>query len=356
MGKLLSFVIPVYNSNDTLEECVNSIIKQVNGEEVEILIVDDGSGMECRELCDAIAENHKDMVHVLHKRNGGSLSARLLGGGASIGDYIIYVDADDVLLDGALSRIRRDITSGADLYLYDYTMDAVGGEASCVIKIMPYNQVMLFEGENKKEVYSAFMGGMMNTVCACAIKANVLKTSSLSCPEKKIKHGEDRLQKLFLLLNADRIVYIPHSFYHYRWFQGTQGEEVRLGKFDLRVYEDFCLTWQAEREHYDLMGFSEKDKLQYDGKKLSRVCGLIETSFDKNEISIVTLTKLVNTLSENELFRQISSKESRSTQRSHVNNIASMIRRNHAKSLICYLKICCKLRGLLYGRAKRRAG
>ena len=89
----ISVIVPVYNEVLYLEECVSSICNQTY-ENLEIILVDDGSSSPCREMCDEYADRDK-RIRVIHKENGGSLSARRRGIEEATGDYVAFVDSDD---------------------------------------------------------------------------------------------------------------------------------------------------------------------------------------------------------------------------------------------------------------------
>lgn len=90
---MISVIVPVYNTKEYLERCVNSLLKQTY-QDMEIILVDDGSTDGSGEICDRFAEQDR-RVRVLHKENGGSSSARNLGIENAEGDYIGFVDSDD---------------------------------------------------------------------------------------------------------------------------------------------------------------------------------------------------------------------------------------------------------------------
>ena len=346
----LSFIIPVYNSEETLKECVDSILYQQK-EDIEIIIVDDGSIESCGKLCDEIAKANQKMVKIMHKKNGGSLSARLAGIQEARGKYIVYVDSDDIILPGAIDHIYTDIQNNADLYVYDYIMDSVGGLFSSDIKILNYNFSVLFEKSNKKEISTAFMKGMMNTVCASVIRKTLIEKSMLLIQQnEKIKHGEDRLQKLFLLISADTIMYIPYAFYHYRWFTGTQGEDVRIGNFNKDIYKNFCITWPIERKNYSLLGFSKLESEIYDGEKLSKICSLFENAYIKKKYKNVEFAELVNILSKDELFIDLSRKGGTKNVRLHIRITTYLISHAKIRMLMIYWELCHKLRSILYAK------
>ena len=89
----ISIIVPVYNAEKYLNECVDSILNQ-DFTDFELLLVNDGSKDNSGHLCDKYA--HKDnRVRVFHKENGGVSSARNLGLDNAIGEYIVFIDSDD---------------------------------------------------------------------------------------------------------------------------------------------------------------------------------------------------------------------------------------------------------------------
>jgi glycosyltransferase involved in cell wall biosynthesis len=92
-GPKVSVIIPVYQVENFLRRCVDSVLGQTL-RDIEIILVDDGSPDQCPEICDAYAEAH-DNVRVIHKKNGGLSSARNAGMRAASGKYVLFVDSDD---------------------------------------------------------------------------------------------------------------------------------------------------------------------------------------------------------------------------------------------------------------------
>jgi len=90
---LISVIVPVYNTKAYLPRCVSSILNQTYGK-LDVILVDDGSTDGTGILCDELAEQDS-RIHVFHKENGGSSSARNLGIGNARGDYLAFIDSDD---------------------------------------------------------------------------------------------------------------------------------------------------------------------------------------------------------------------------------------------------------------------
>jgi len=111
---LLSFVLPVYNVENELDECMESILSQM-GEQCEIILVDDGSTDRSGYICDTYCGTY-DCVTAMHKPNGGLSSARNAGLEAAQGQYVAFVDSDDRIVSGAVPQIIAWIgTNDADI-------------------------------------------------------------------------------------------------------------------------------------------------------------------------------------------------------------------------------------------------
>lgn len=112
---LVSIVIPVYNTVRYLGDCIESV-KNQSYPKLEILLIDDGSEYHCADLCDYFAQQD-ERINVIHKRNGGVSDARNLGTTLASGEYITYVDSDDIIsstmiidLLGALLKSDSDVS------------------------------------------------------------------------------------------------------------------------------------------------------------------------------------------------------------------------------------------------------
>ena len=107
MAVLLSIIVPVYNVKPYLDRCVNSLLRQdLDKEEYEIILVDDGSTDGGREFCDMIAARERN-VKVFHQTNQGLSCARNTGMRMASGKYLQFVDSDDYLTENALGRLVR---------------------------------------------------------------------------------------------------------------------------------------------------------------------------------------------------------------------------------------------------------
>lgn len=123
-----SIVVPVYNVEDYLEECVNSVCSQTY-RDIEIILVDDGSPDRCPEICDYLAKVD-ERIQVIHKKNEGSSSARNIGLDMATGEYILFLDSDDYWNEkNALNNLYSEIlkyNSSADVVVYQTILEYPG--------------------------------------------------------------------------------------------------------------------------------------------------------------------------------------------------------------------------------------
>lgn len=105
---LISVIVPVYKTENYLDECILSLLNQTY-DNLEIILVDDGSPDRCPEICDSWAEKNS-RIRVIHKQNGGSSSARNMGIENAHGDYIGFVDSDDFFDTRMYEKLYKGIS------------------------------------------------------------------------------------------------------------------------------------------------------------------------------------------------------------------------------------------------------
>ena len=126
----ISVIVPVYNVEDYLPRCIDSILAQ-DYEDFELLLIDDGSTDKGGHICDGYAK-HDVRVRVFHKENGGVSSARNLGLDNAVGEFVAFVDSDDYVESAYLSDLVSDMTRefGTDLVIQKtYMADSLDASA-----------------------------------------------------------------------------------------------------------------------------------------------------------------------------------------------------------------------------------
>lgn len=141
--KLLSFAVPCYNSEAYMEKCIESLL--VGGEEVEILIIDDGSKDRTAEIADGYAEKYPTIVKAIHKENGGHGSAVNTGIANATGLYFKVVDSDDWVKEEVYRQILaklHELTGGEttlDMLISNFVYEKAGEKHK---KVMRYRHAL----------------------------------------------------------------------------------------------------------------------------------------------------------------------------------------------------------------------
>lgn len=116
---MISVIIPVYNVEEYLERCVNSVLKQTYND-LEIILVDDGSTDNSGKICDEL-KNKDDRIIVIHKENQGLSASRNIGIEKATGEYITFVDSDDYILEDMYETLYKNlIRNDADISMCKY--------------------------------------------------------------------------------------------------------------------------------------------------------------------------------------------------------------------------------------------
>lgn len=200
MKPLISVIVPVYKAEDTLGNCVGSILKQAN-RDFELLLIDDGSPDGCGAICDAYAAKDS-RVRVWHKENGGVSTARNLGIEMACGDWIVFVDADDLVGEGFFNLLYE----GAD---YDWV---IGGYKTVPRGRVYYNFDASFKDGTMGDFVARHLGN--GYVWGKFYKASILRKYAIRFRTDWVVF-EDLLFNLDYILRCDSIRMLPACLYFY---------------------------------------------------------------------------------------------------------------------------------------------
>ena len=133
----VSIIVPVYNAEKYLQECVESVLCQTLSD-IELILVDDGSSDGSKELCDELAKNHSGTcLRVIHQANSGVSAARNAGIRAAEGEFLLFTDSDDYVEPDYLEKMAAlQENSDADLVLCGYHHLYDGAD---IVKVFPAN-------------------------------------------------------------------------------------------------------------------------------------------------------------------------------------------------------------------------
>ena len=246
----VSIIVPVYNAEKYLQECVSSILNQTLSD-LELILVDDGSTDSSPALCDHYAAEDV-RVKVIHKANGRAASARNAGLRTAAGEYVAFVDSDDWISPVMYEKMLQ---TGADVTLCDYVR--FRGE-----KEFPFTQPNVTAGfynkaQIRKKIYPHLvMDGIEYPITisnwAMLIKRDIIVKNQLSYRED-ILISEDAPFGSEVLYCADSFAYLKgERFYHYRMTEGSASKIYKSWWWDssLKINEE-TENFFSKCEDYD---------------------------------------------------------------------------------------------------------
>lgn len=206
-----SIIVPIYNVGEYLKEMLQSIDAQ-SYRDYELILVDDGSTDICPGLCDTYCSEHSEAI-VVHKPNGGLISARRTGLQHVSGEYVLFVDADDMLKENALQEINNVIEEhSSDIVIYN--ADIFDGQER-----MAFFEHELPQGpvSDKNIIYDKlFLTYSMNSMCLKAMKTGIIDIGNDYRDFYSCSVAEDLLQSVPVYKAADSIYYLDKTLYDYR--------------------------------------------------------------------------------------------------------------------------------------------
>lgn len=210
MSDLISVIIPVYNVEDYLDRCITSVINQTYNN-LEIILVDDGSTDSSGKKCDDYAIKDK-RIKVLHKENGGVSSARNAGIDIATGEYIGFVDSDDVLeLNMYELLINNALKYGTKLSCCQIQTKNIDGSVTEIDKTKSklFNKLEIVNGF----FFNDFIKNFIVSPCNKIISKNTLTDNNIRF--KKYSFAEDFLFIFEVLTKVENVYYDSTVGYHY---------------------------------------------------------------------------------------------------------------------------------------------
>lgn len=253
---LFSVVVPVYNVEKYLEDCLESIICQIDdNENHEIILVDDGSTDKSGIICDEYKKTYPDLIKVFHNTNHGLLLTRRYGYEHATGEYIINCDSDDRLEKDMFVQLREAIRKydAPDIILFNYYSFTEN------TKEKGYTDIFTKEDDcrvNKEDVLKEFMlQHSVVSMCGKVCRRTCIDVDRDYTDFAKVSNGEDTLQSIELFNNANTFVYLNQALYDYRMGSGM------TRKFDPNYYFGFKVVLENIERQKDAWNLPEFNQL-----------------------------------------------------------------------------------------------
>lgn len=266
----ISIIIPIYNVENYIEKCFESIIRQKNMYEVEIICIDDGSTDASGTICDQYAEKDK-RFKVIHKKNEGVAVARNIGLEIAKGKYIAWIDPDDYISENWYEEIIKLINSDIDIIFFDFVEVIEGrlnakifGKVSGYIEKKDFINELVIDQKIQSQLWSK------------VIKKELYKGIKMPVDLRIL---EDFAVLHYIVERAKKIYYIKDKLYFYRIrnksltdkmdldnsYQGYLLAKKRYDFFEIRKYNvsklGYLLHALTVCNKYWLMKINKKDYL-----------------------------------------------------------------------------------------------
>ena len=226
----LSVIVPVYNVEKYLAQCLTSIVDQTY-RDLEIIIVDDGSTDNSLQICEGFAANDS-RISVIHQINGGVSVARNTGIEVATGDYLTFVDSDDWLDNEMYEKMVEQIkkSPGLDIVMCDSTLFTKNFEIKSTdfIRKGHYSKPQIVS-----ELYPVLLVtedlGKIPIISACTIliKRDIL-VSHLIRFDQDLRYGEDYLFMPEVMIHTHSFYYLKGThYYHYRQYEGSRSKKLQ---------------------------------------------------------------------------------------------------------------------------------
>lgn len=287
MSALISVIIPIYNVEKYLRQCVDSVLAQSHTN-IEIILVDDGATDGCPQICDSY-EQKDARIKVVHKKNGGLSDARNVGLELAHGKYVCFFDSDDV--------VHRDIITE----LYQACVQSDADISTCYFERFTDSHIEKDEGKVQnedytgKELISRIYRGQGEKIAFVAwnklYKKSLFETHNITYPVGK--HHEDTYTTYKLLYYAKSICIVPKELYFYRVRQGS----IMNSMFSMKRLEDIdarkeAIEFYKNLHENDLVRMAVNDyfasSIRTYGDAHKSICKKAETKIVTNCCSVWT--------------------------------------------------------------------
>lgn len=299
-----SILIPVYNAEKYIAECLESVLSQKICD-YEVVIIDDGSTDKSLAICQEYSQKNPQ-IRLYSQVNGGGIfytREKLLN--YAKGEYSLFLDADDYWEKDLLQKVEQVLgNNGYDCLLFDWNMVEEGKDKKqiqsngCVAKT-------LFTDSNKKDLFSVFINaGTLNNLWSKVFKTDILKGLNFQ-KYPNIKMGEDMVMVSYLFENSRTVYNLGERLYNYRILNSSLTRTFLMYKKG-----EFVVCYEAVKQSLVNLGYDKDEKLkkQLITQVLNSFAGTImyaQTKIIGRENEFVTMLKI---LREDEKFIDLTGK------------------------------------------------
>lgn len=274
-NSLISVIVPIYNVQVYLRSCIDSILAQTY-RNIEIILVDDGSLDNCPAICDEYARKDNRVI-VVHKKNGGLSDARNAGIKRSKGDYLAFVDSDDLVSKDFIEILYEAVSSCSTKLAICFVQCFYDEQ-----KLIDKKKSSCFSMLDKKKTLQQFCSLDFNEstpyISACSKMYHRSLFENISFPIGKIY--EDVYTGYRIIDQVDIVAVVSCPLYYYR-----MRNDGIMGRKETHPYQDVLEPYQSAIEYFDRTNQPDLASLFYSPLLMREIYRYwVAKVVDKNEI------------------------------------------------------------------------
>ena len=265
----VSIVIPIYNTAKYLDKCLTSVITQ-SYQNIEIILVNDGSTDDCKSICDNYAKKDKRII-VLNQKNSGVSASRNNGIKVASGKYLCFLDSDDFIHPDYVQCLINNIKEN--------TLSV------CQMETFKNDVIPLKNIEEKKEfdryhfIYLSSMY-LLNTPCCKLYNLDVIKTNKIYF-DTGLSLGEDLMFNLNYMQYIDKIIVDMQKLYYYR-----KDDNLSLStSYNPKMFDIQLLLYDSFTKFFIKTKMQQEELCIFDSFRFSTLKIIVENEFRNKKIS-----------------------------------------------------------------------
>ena len=232
----ISVVVPIYNVENYLRQCIESLLAQTFTP-YEVILVDDGSTDGSGKIADEYAEKY-NLIRVIHKDNAGLGYARNTGIEHAKGDWVVFLDSDDYFGKKLLEHlVVAQNKYGAELVIGGYERVDESGK---IVGGVKYSEAVYNETEIKKDLIPRLLGSAPDksdsismSACNALFSMDIIRRDTIRFPSERVVISEDLFFDFDYYMNSKSIALITETEYKYRVTSGSLTRKYRYNRYDL---------------------------------------------------------------------------------------------------------------------------
>ena len=239
MDKTVSIIVPIYNVEKYLDRCILSIVNQTY-QNLEIILVDDGSPDRCPQMCEEWAK--KDTrIKVIHKKNAGLGMARNTGIENATGEYICFFDSDDYIHPETVAH-SLELAEREQAQLVFFGMNAVNRTGDVVRKSVPESEKSCYRDcEVQEELLPSILSPSLDepktknvvpSAWSCLFSTGLIKQANWRFVSEREIISEDVYSLLVLFRYVDSVAVLPEALYYYCENEASLTHVYRSDRFE----------------------------------------------------------------------------------------------------------------------------